>query len=98
MTRLNPRPSSGRREGRQQQLNKANALRSLQQQAAAVPADPFLWWQQLLAEEAELQQRESIMTVRNVRWSHNFWADLHDRSERLANQMAACIQQMEAQR
>ena len=33
---LNPRPSTGRREGRQQQQhNKANALRSLQQQAAA---------------------------------------------------------------
>ena len=34
MTPLNPRPSIGRREGRQQH-NKANALRSLQQQAAA---------------------------------------------------------------
>ena len=32
---LNPRPSTGRREGRQQQHNKANALRSLQQQATA---------------------------------------------------------------
>ena len=98
MAPLNPRPSTGRREGRQQQLNKANALRSLQQQAAAVPTDPCAWWQQLLAAEAELQQRESIMTVCNVRWSTAFWSDLHDRSERLANQMAACIQQMEAQR
>ena len=35
MTPLNPRPSIGRREGRQQHHNKANALRSLQQQAAA---------------------------------------------------------------
>ena len=97
MTPLNPRPSIGRREGRQQH-KKANALRALQQQAAAVPTDPCAWWQQLLAAEAELQQRESIMTVRNVRWSTAFWSDLHDRSERLANQMAACIQQMEAQR
>ena len=35
MTPLNPRPSTGRREGRHQQLKKANALRSLQQQAKA---------------------------------------------------------------
>ena len=35
MTPLNPRPSTGRREGRQHQLKKANALRSLQQQANA---------------------------------------------------------------
>ena len=35
MTPLNPRPSIGRREGRQQHHNKANALRSLQHQAAA---------------------------------------------------------------
>ena len=94
MTPLNPRPAS--RAGRQQA--QARALRSLQQQAAAVPTDPCAWWQQLLAEEAELQQREGIMTVSNVRWSTAFWSDLHDRSERLANQMAACIQQMEAQR
>ena len=42
MTPLNPRPSTGRREGRQHQLNKANALRSLQQQAAN-PAQPYDW-------------------------------------------------------
>ena len=35
MTPLNPRPSTGRREGRQHQLNKANALRALQHQAKA---------------------------------------------------------------
>jgi hypothetical protein len=98
MTRLNPRPSTGRREGRQQQHNKAKALRALQQQAAAVPADPFLWWRQLLAEEAELQQLETVATCWNIKCSHGLWSDLHDRSERLANQMAACIQQMEAQR
>ena len=39
---LNPRPSTGRREGRHQQLKKANALRSLQQQAAN-PAQPYDW-------------------------------------------------------
>ena len=38
------------------------------------------------------------MAVRNVRWSHAYLTQLHERSERLANQMAACIQQMEAQR
>lgn len=38
---LNPRPSTGRREGRQQQLNKVNALRALQQ--AATPAQPYDW-------------------------------------------------------
>ena len=94
---MTPKPSRpANRAGRQQA--QAHALRSLQQQAAAVPTDPCAWWQQLLAEEAELQQRESIMTVTNIRWSTAFWSDLHDRSERLANQMAACIQQMEAQR
>ena len=93
---LNPRPSAGRREGRQQHHKKANALRSLQQQAAAVPTDPCAWWQQLLAEEAELQQRESIMTVCNVRWSHAYWTQLHERSERLCREMQLCLQQLEA--
>ena len=41
MTPLNPRPSTDRREGRQQHHNKVNALRALQQ--AANPAQPYDW-------------------------------------------------------
>jgi hypothetical protein len=89
-------PAPANRAGRQHA--QAQALAALQRQAAAAPADPYLWWQQLLAEEAALQQREAVMTVCNLRWSHAFWNDLHNRSEALAHQMAACIQQLEAQR
>ena len=95
MTRQHPQPVNAR-TGRQ--LAQAQALAALQRQAAAVPADPYLWWQQLLAEEAELQRLETVATCWNIRCSHGIWSSLHDRSERLANQMAACIQQLEAQR
>ena len=36
------------------------------------------------------------MTVCNIRWSHAYWTQLHDDSERLCREMAACLQQLEA--
>jgi len=43
MTRINSQPSTGRCEGRQQQHQKAKALRALQQQAAALTPQPYDW-------------------------------------------------------
>lgn len=94
-------PGPANRAGRQQHSRKAQAqalnavaaAATAQQQAA--PVDPRLWWEQLLQEEAELQKLEAIATCQNVRCSHGLWTDLHDRSERLAHQMAACIALLE---
>ena len=43
MTRINSQPSTGRCEGRQQQHQKAKALRALQQQAATLTPQPYDW-------------------------------------------------------
>ena len=95
MTDSTPRPAKSRSAGRKNHLLQAHTR--LQQQAAALQ-DPALRWQQLLAREHQLQQQEALMTVCYIRWSLAYWTQLHDDSERLANEMAACIQQMEAER
>ena len=91
----NHQPAKSRSAGRKNQLSQARL--QLQQQAAA-SQDPALRWQQLLAREHQLQQQEALMTVRNIRWSHAYWTQLHDDSERLCREMHLCLQQMEAQR
>ena len=93
MTDSTPRPAKSRSAGRKNQLLQAHTR--LQQQAAA-SQDPALRWQQLLAREHQLQQQEALMTVCNIRWSHAYWTQLHDDSERLCREMAACRQQLEA--
>lgn len=91
--------ASGKRARRQlaqaKVLIAAQAAVAQQHAATAHSIDPRLWWQQLLQEEADLQQLETFATCWNIRCSHGLWTDLHDRSERLAYAMASCIAQME---
>jgi hypothetical protein len=93
-----PQPASGHSAARQlASQRKAKALHTLQQQAALATTDPYTRWQQLLAQEQELQALEAAMCgLWNIRWSTATWQLLHDRSERLANDMAACIASMGA--
>ena len=99
MTDSTPRPAKSRSAGRKNQLSQAH-LRFQRQAAAsqqlAHTADPVQWWHDLLAREHQLQQQEALMTVCNIRWSHAYWTQLHDDSERLCREMAACRQQLEA--
>lgn len=92
---MTPNSQPVNRTGRQ------HAHLHLQQQAAASEdpathaADPVRRWKQLLVEEQQLQPLEQIMTVQNIRWCTDAWQLLHDRSERLCREMAACLQQLE---
>ena len=101
VTQDSPQPASATGAGRQraqQQASAALVKSSLAIGAGATATQPQQRWQQLLSEEADLRRLESVMTVCNLRWSHAFWNDLHNRSEALAHQMAACIEQMEGLR
>jgi hypothetical protein len=66
--------------------------------APATTSGAYVRWQQLLVEEQALQAIEALMCVCNIRWSSAFWQALHDRSEQLSHDMAACLKQLEASR
>lgn len=103
MTRSNSQPVSAISAGRQQQqqrlqVSTAYIKAQLVVGAAATSAQAQQHWKQLLAEEAELQGLEAVMTVQNLRWSSVAWAQLHDRSEQLSHDLAACLQQLRGRR
>ncbi len=91
-----PQPAPGPNAARQlaSSKNKALALHLQQQQALAAAVDPHAHWQQLLVQEQALQRLEAAMCVCNIRWSADAWQLLHDRSEQLSRDMAACIELM----
>ena len=92
---------SGTRPVRQQQRSSASlavAKASLAVGALNTPTQVQQRWEALLEREQQLRAAEARMCVVNIRWSHAFWADLHDKSQQLCRDMAACIEQMEGLR
>jgi hypothetical protein len=82
-------------------LPSGGAISSKRSQAAArrlAYTQQLNRWQQLLLEEQRLQQFGGMVCVINIKFSHQFWAQLHDRSETLAFEMADCIDRLGALR
>ena len=69
----------------QQATSKTQAVEALRRQ-----------WADLLDQEADLQHWEGLITCRNIRWSHGWWAWAHDQNVALLEQMAAVVEALRA--
>ncbi len=62
-----------------------------QTSSTATVKDPHQWWEELLAKEQRLLDRENLMVSSEFTFSSATWDLLHQESEQLCRDIAACL-------